>query len=267
MNFSLLYNELLDLYRMNPAETKTILLLLILVILVGFIIYYFFISMQKHHNKIIELKLKNIISELSYIEEDRARIAADLHDELSPIISAVKFKVGSFNLPESEDKEEQEKTNDHLNQILQRLRSISYNLMPVTLRRKGIKAAIEEFISYSNIEKNLLIDFHATDIGLHAMQEIHLYRIAQEIIQNTIKHSGAEELKIEIKQDDKKVIFSSRDNGKGFDYDARLTEESGFGLRNLLSRTDVLGGSLYIESKKDVGTIYLIEIPVKQKDQ
>jgi signal transduction histidine kinase len=84
----------------------------------------------------------------------------------------------------------------------------------------------------------------------------------QEIIHNTLKHAKASELKIELKCSKQTLIILTEDNGRGFDYVRQSVENKGLGLRNLLSRTEVLGGDMYIDSKQNKGTKYTFEIPL-----
>lgn len=247
---------------MDAQETKVFITILILIVAVATILIFFFISMVRQQKINLELKQKNMVSELNSIEKERARIAADLHDELSPILSAIKLKVSTFELTGVEDKRQQQKTNEHLNDVLKRMREISFDLMPVTLQRKGLTAALQELVSYTSNKNELRIELAAMPVQLNETYSIHLYRIVQEIIHNTIKHAGASLLQLELKMEAEKLKLSSKDNGKGFHYREKLEQESGFGLRNLLARTDVLGGELFIESKEGEGTIYTIEIPL-----
>ena len=247
---------------MDAQETQVFIFLLIAIVVIATIITYFFISMVRQQKANLELKQKNMVSELNSIERERARIAADLHDELSPILSAIKLKISTFELRGEDDKIQQQKTNEHLNDVLKRMREISFDLMPVTLQRKGLSAALQELVSYTSNKNQLRIELSAPPVRLQEAYNIHLYRIVQEIIHNTIKHAEATLLQIRLLEEDQKIILTSRDNGKGFRYAERLREGQGFGLRNLLSRADVMGGELYIDSKEGEGTIYTIEIPV-----
>jgi signal transduction histidine kinase len=102
---------------------------------------------------------------------------------------------------------------------------------------------------------------------LNQLQAINLYRIAQEIIHNTIKHAQASELLIELRQDKNKIILATRDNGKGFDYDEKTNEAKGMGLQNLLRRTEIIGGKMFFESQKGKGTTYIFEIPIASDEK
>lgn len=246
---------------MDAQEIRIFALVLLLLVVLGGIFYYFIISLKRHHRKILELKQRNMTAELDSIEQDRARIAFDLHDELSPVLSAIKLKVSSFDLPDEEDRVQQKKTDEHLGAVLSRLRTISFDLMPATLKRKGLVAAVQEFLNYASDRNRLEIQATIENVSLNEMQSVHLYRLVQEIVQNAVKHSGASLLQIELREIDNKIILSTKDNGKGFEPEKKLEDGEGFGLRNIHSRTDVLGGDLSITSKAGKGTVHTIKIP------
>ena len=198
------------------------------------------------------------------------RVANDLHDELGPLLSAIKFKLSSIETHLPEDELVMQETNEHIVDIIRRMREISNDLMPNTLIRKGLVFAIDEFIyKISNAVKpgeplaGLKIIFNHTDIpDLPKDKAINLYRIVQEITHNTIKHAKASFLKINLANKDQKILLVSEDNGTGFNYHESGKNSTGLGLRNLVSRTEIMGGDLYIESQIGKGTIYTIEIPV-----
>ena len=132
-----------------------------------------------------------------------------------------------------------------------------------TLIRKGLVEAIEEFLTIINKSQQTKIDFTHTEIPkLAAENAIHLFRIFQEIVHNTIKHAGASELKIELKKDNQLLVMNTIDNGIGFDHTRESKEQTGLGLRNLLTRTEVLGGTMYVESGNGKGTKFTFEFPV-----
>ena len=248
---------------MDAQERQIYTGIIIAVVVIGAIIFFFVVSVIRQQRKVLKMQRENATAEITALEKDRARIAADLHDELSPILSAIKLKISTFDLRDEGDKIQQQKTNTHLNDLIKRMREISFDLMPVTLQRKGLVAALKELNSfYAHTTVNL--EMTLEDITFKETSAIHLYRIVQEIIHNTIKHAGATILKIELKKVNDKIVLSTKDNGKGFNYNQQLNEGSGYGLRNLLSRTDLLGGELYIVSKKDEGTQYTIEIHADQ---
>ena len=248
---------------MDPKETQIYTAVIIAAIILGIIIFYFFISIIRQQRKNLALQKQSVQLQIASLEKDRARIASDLHDELGPMLSAVKMKINSIEINDPDDEEEIEKTNMHIDDMLKRMREISFNLMPNTLIRKGLVIAIQEFISYIGRDNTLQINFSAgNNIILSEEKTINMYRIVQEIIHNTIKHAKATKLVIQIENIKDKVVLKTADNGVGFDQRKEEVETSGIGLRNLLSRTEMMKGQLFFESKKGKGTAYTFEIPV-----
>lgn len=247
---------------MDAQETQIFTAILIAIGVIGSIIAYFIYSVVQHQRKVVTLQRNNARNEITALEKDRARIAADLHDEISPILSAVKLKISSFELSDEDDILQQQKTNEHLNDLLRRMREISFDLMPVTLQRRGLQAALQELVGYWSSRDHLQIELRADDITLSEAFSIHLYRIAQEIIHNTIKHAGATHLLLEMKKEKEKLVLKSRDNGQGFNYQKKLEEGYGFGLRNVFNRTDLLQGEIFIDAAEGKGTEYTIKIPL-----
>lgn len=255
---------------MDAEQTKIYTAVLITAIVTGSILLFFIISLiqqQRRNNRLYTAKIQ---AEISTLENERTRIAADLHDELGPLLSAIKFKLSSIETGSEEDEQTMQATAEHITDIIKRLREISNDLMPNTLVRKGLSFAIEEFIYKlgsaalpGDKGTGLNIDFRHKDIpGLPKEKAINIYRIIQEIVHNTIKHSGATQLTIELKAEQGKLILMTRDNGKGFNYRSAVTESTGLGLRSVVSRNDVMKGDIFIESQPGKGTGYTIEIPV-----
>src|SRR5439155_19723700 len=101
------------------------------------------------------------------------------------------------------------------------------------------------------------------NLQLSEYTSVSIYRIVQELIQNTIKHSMAKNLKIEWKKEDNKYVLITEDDGVGFDHSLKLKESMGFGLRSLMNRIEMINGEMFIESAKGKGACYRIEIPVE----
>lgn len=248
---------------MDAKETSFYTAVLIASIIIGVIICYFIISIIRQQRKNLELYRQSVLAEITAMEKERARIAADLHDELGPMLSAIKLKIGSFELPDVDDQKEAEKTNEHIDSLMKRMREISYDLIPNTLIRKGLVVALKEFVEYTNESGQLKINFNAEEsVSTEQQKAIHIYRIVQEVINNTLRHSGAKLLNINLKQENGTLFLSTIDDGVGFDHQAASKGEGGIGLRNILNRTEIIGGQMFIESEKHKGTKYTFEIPV-----
>ncbi|HEU4472196.1 MAG TPA: ATP-binding protein [Flavisolibacter sp.] len=235
-------------------------------VVLGTIITYFFISIIRQQRRNIQLYKQSLLTEITTLEKERTRMAADLHDEVGPVLSAVKLRLSSLDIQNEADELELSKTNEQIDKLLKRMREITFDLMPNSLVRKGLPAALTEFIEYCGKSSTLSIRFQHEDLPLTQQQSINLYRIVQEIIHNTIKHAGASELLIELRREKSMIVLATRDNGIGFSYEARTKEASGLGLGNLASRTEIMGGKMFFESEKGKGTTYIFEIPTANNE-
>ena len=251
---------------MDAKETSLYTAILITSVILGIIIIYFIVSIIRQQRRTVNIYKQSLFTEITTLEKERTRMAADLHDEVGPVLSAIKLRIGSLDIHNEDDEEEVEKTNRQIDNLLKRMREISFDLMPSSLLRKGLPTALNEFIEYCGKNSLLSIKFQHTEIALTEKQAINLYRIIQEVIHNTIKHAGATQLLIELRQEKKLVILATKDNGKGFDYDSKPQEASGLGLQNLLRRTEIIDGKMFFESKKGKGTTYIFEIPIAAND-
>jgi two-component system, NarL family, sensor kinase len=236
---------------------------LVVAIAIGIILLYFIITAVSYHRKSLRMHKDKIKAEIDTLENERRRIASDLHDELGPLLSAVKLQINNIDTGTQEDQKLIDKSSQHIDSIIQKLREISNNLMPNTLLRKGLKTAIEELTETYKKLNQLTIKFTCEeDVRLDQDKEVNLYRIVQEVIHNTIKHSNASLLLIRLSKEQNHILLATSDNGKGFNYFSQLTNLKGLGLRNLQSRTDVMGGELTCNSSQGKGVTYIFDIPV-----
>lgn len=248
---------------MDAYQTQIYTTVLIICGVMGIFIAYFVVSIIRQQKRHMELQQQHLRDEMRTLEQDRGRIAADLHDELGPMLSAVKMKISSFDLEDEADKVQKEKTILHIDTALSRMREISFDLMPRALLSKGIVTAIRQFISFIGSESKMRIEFsHDDDVSVPEDKAIHIYRMVQELIQNSIRHAEATILTIDLQKIKDKVILSVKDNGTGFDMEERTRNSPGFGLRSLYNRTELMNGDMYVETAKGKGCHYTFEIPV-----
>jgi two-component system, NarL family, sensor kinase len=247
---------------MDPQEKLLFNAILITAAVIGTIILFFIISIIRQQRRNLELHRLNILAEITTLEKERTRIAADLHDELGPLLSAIKFKINSVDTVDADDQYQLERASSHLDDLITRLREIAANLMPNTLIRKGLIAALHQFVD--NVARSSLqIKLNYPPLpDINQEKSINLYRMVQEITHNTIKHAKATHLVIDLSLKGNTLILKTEDNGVGFDYSNRAKESTGFGLRNLKSRAEIMGGNFAVESKPGKGTSYQFEIPL-----
>lgn len=247
---------------MHTPEEKFYTAVAIAASVLGVIILYFIITMIRHQRRNVKLYKNRIRAEISTLEKERKRIAGDLHDELGPLLSAVRIQINHIQQQSKEDKEIVAFANKHIDSILTKTREISYNLLPNTLVRKGLVKALEEYVNKLSEIHALDISYTADEVALDKEQEINIYRILQEIIHNTIKHSGATQLIIKLRVQGDLLLLMTADNGHGFNYEQQVENNNGLGLINLQSRTEILNAKFSYESDPKTGTKYIFEIPL-----
>jgi two-component system NarL family sensor kinase len=195
-------------------------------------------------------------------EQERKRIARDLHDGIGSMLSSQKMRLMKMNTdPHSGNKAEITNTIGILSDSIIELRQVAYNLMPEVLSRLGLSDALSDLCFMYRSDK-VDINFHANEIGLCIPEniQISIYRIVQELINNALKHAEATEILVDCSQNGNLFFITVEDNGKGFMYpDANHT---GQGLKNLHNRVHLLKGLIEIDSSPDHGTVFNIEVTI-----
>jgi signal transduction histidine kinase len=248
---------------MDPQEATIATAILISSVILGIIIIFFIVSIIRQQRRNLELSRQNILAEIAAMEKERARLAADLHDDLGPLLSVIKFQIDTVDAVHIEGGEQLRAASSQLDHLMDRMRAISYNLMPATLKRKGLVTSVNEFLGKIEDSTPLTTVFQHDQVPeLSEEAAVNIYRIVQEVVHNVVKHAGTTEVTVKLEQKKDQLLLLIIDNGQGFDYESTLSNGSGLGLRSLKSRTDVLGGTLRVESKKGKGTAFLFTIPV-----
>ncbi len=247
---------------MDTNQTKIYIAILIAAGVLGIILVYFVINIIRQQRKSLGFQKEKLQAEITTLENERRRIASDLHDDLGPLLSAVKLQINSVEVPDPEDQELIERSGLYIDNILTRIREISNNLMPQAIR-KGLVTALKEFIDNLTLGHPFDIRFsHKGEIALTGDRDIHLYRVILEIIHNALKHSQASALDLFIQNENNSLVLEIADNGSGFEFHSINKTGSGLGLKNIVSRVELLKGDLYIETKPGEGTRYRITIPL-----
>ena len=181
---------------------------------------------------------------------------------MGPLLSAVKLNINSIHIENRDEKEIIEKACKHLDSIITAIRQISYDLLPNTLDRKGLPGALKEFVSQVTAKKNLIIKVQSDEnFFLEKSKWIHVFRMLQEIIHNVVKHAQATHLEIILSSENTSICVYAKDNGVGFELNKAKNDSTGFGLKSIESRAELLGGKLSIATSPGEGTVYFIQIP------
>ncbi len=216
--------------------------------------------------KIIQLKNEQQVVALKSMmdgeEKERSRIAKDLHDGLGGLLSSVKLFFSNIQTENEGLKKSADfnKALELLDNTSLEARKIAHNLMPEALVKFGLIDALKDFCNNISSSNSLTIDFqsyHLTE-RLPETMEIMIYRIAQELVNNIVKHAKATEAIVQLMQNDNVLYLTVEDNGIGFDKE-KINKTSA-GMSNIKSRIDYLNGSFEIDSAINKGTSININI-------
>ncbi|MCW3084138.1 MAG: hypothetical protein JWP12_1504 [Bacteroidetes bacterium] len=218
-----------------------------------------------YQQKLNQQQKEQAVAVMETQEQERKRIAEDLHDSLGHLLSTIKLNLQT--LPE-EQKQYYVNSLQLLNQASTEIHNISFDLMPQTLEEEGLVPALRELadkIRRSSLY-DIMLQVHDMDnFTLDKQTKFNIYRIVQEAVNNILKHAEAKEINIQlIKQDDHLTIMIE-DDGKGFNKaDLKM---NGRGLRNITARSEWLDGTITIDSTPGRGTTIVIEIPVNLENE
>ncbi len=211
---------------------------------------------------------KAITSMITGQEEERERIAKDLHDRLGSMLSVVKIHYKSVEEDlekiKNETKSQYEKANQLLDEACETVRKIAHNMVSGTLTKFGLIPALKELKQKIEETKILEVELlaHGMDNRLNNSTEIQLYRIIQELLNNILKHADASEVTIQLLKREEDLNIMVSDNGIGFKVDNK--EFEGMGLKSIKARVAEMNGQVLIDSSKGNGTTVTIEIPTKK---
>ncbi|RAJ08182.1 signal transduction histidine kinase [Chitinophaga skermanii] len=197
-------------------------------------------------------------------EQERKRLARDLHDGLGGMLAGAKINLSTqiAGWPTDSQKTELEKITQQIDDSVQELRRIAHNMMPVSLLKFGLQTAIKD-LSESLINDDMHIDFQALNIADNLGEEvqIHIYRIVQELLTNAVRHAQATHIILQCSQDEDRFYITQEDNGIGFS-EQQLAKAKGAGFNNIKNRVGLLRGSIDIQAAPGEGTTINIELHV-----
>jgi signal transduction histidine kinase len=243
-------------------------------VLLALSIFFFFVTYQKKMLKkqleLNETKAKQqeeiLLNTISAQEKERKRIAQDLHDEVGAMLSVVKLNVGRIEKKSEEPmaKELAAETKNYLDEVITQVRRISRSLLPPSLEKLGLFFALEELANWVNKADQLKIICWKSgeQFRFESKKELAVFRIAQELLNNAIKHSGATFIYINARFSlNTALTISITDNGKGFNLEEKVN--AGLGLKNLESRTQIIGAKFKMKSTPGKGTTAIIYLDTK----
>jgi signal transduction histidine kinase/ligand-binding sensor domain-containing protein len=200
-------------------------------------------------------------------EAERKRIASELHDGLGQSLVIIKNRA-MLGLKKGDDKERVDRElgsiSESASQALEEVREITNNLRPQLLDRLGLTRAIQSMLKKVAGVVEIESEIDLIDDLFTENEEISIYRIVQESVNNIIKHSNASNASVSIKRDASSVAIKIEDNGKGFDLANTNAERRKLGLVGLNERAQLLRGEVLIESRPGAGTKIRVSIPIEK---
>ncbi|WP_051293013.1 sensor histidine kinase [Olivibacter sitiensis] len=242
---------------------------LALILLLGYRNYQHKQKLQKV--KIAELETeKQLLATQSLLKgqaDERSRLAKDLHDGLGGMLSGVKLQLGAMKGNLILTEENGMLFNSALNKLdesISEMRRVAHNMMPEALIRLGLEQALQDYCKNIGASGAFVIDteLHGLEQRLDATTEVTIYRIVQELVNNAIKHSGAEQVLVQVVRHDKSLTITVEDNGKGFDTTSWEQKDT-TGLQNIRSRVNYLRGHMDVKSQPGKGTSVYIECTIE----
>ncbi|UVD79335.1 histidine kinase [Myroides albus] len=221
-----------------------------------------------HHLAIEKEKQNSKISTLTALlqgqEQERGRLARDLHDGLGGLLSGTKLHLTQLYKKVGESAQEGlNKSVEQIDAAVTELRKVAHNLMPDLLVNYGLKEALDEFgIRMSNETLDIHIEFLSYTSFLSQDKQLLVYRIIQELVNNAIKHAEASQIIIQLVEEEHEIIVTVEDDGKGFDTN-KLDLKKSAGFHNIQSRIQFMKGTLAVHSEENIGTSVEFKFPKK----
>jgi signal transduction histidine kinase len=243
----------------------TYLAVALVLLFLGYLYFRYQQSIYRQKNKFLEIinshQQRLIQSEIVALERERNRISKELHDRVGTNLTAIKLTVNQ--LLEKHTQESASEVEQQFQIAIQEIKDIIYGLTPPSLERYGLFTGLKNYIAklQRNIPIKIAIKTFGKEVDDYELNII-VFRIIQELITNSIKHSFAKEITIHLSSFEDVLNILYEDNGVGFSYDP---VQSGLGLDNIESRIQSLNGSVKFESG-EFGISYAIDIPLVKKE-
>jgi len=235
----------------EKGKRKTIILIGLIFLLVLLSVgYYMFYTKNLERKK---KELQEVLSQelIKTQESERKRVALELHDDIGQQLMLLLKKVSKLQIND---------VTSLAQNAVQKLRTISQGLYPTVLKRLGFTAALEDLLYDFDENSNVFFTIELENVESHLTQEstLHIYRICQEIVSNTLKHANAKAIFIAMKNKNLGWELIIKDNGKGFDYEGAKNNSKSLGLYSILERCKIIGADVQVNTSLNKGTEYKI---------
>jgi signal transduction histidine kinase len=236
-----------------------------IILAIALLVSILFYAIQIYYRRKLE-KQKILLEKELAIEQERTRMARELHDGLGSMLSGLKHSFTALQNQVLLDKPQEEKFNlniNRLNDSIKELRNIANSMYTDNSLKHGLENSLRDYCQFIGSSSGLQVSFNALEVSTVALSEeqsFHIFRIVQELLQNIIKHAAASSVIVQLSYNSGRMYVIVEDDGKGFDF-ATAKRNGGMGLRNIEARVKLLNGSVDYDTGGDKGTSVTIEVP------
>lgn len=211
-------------------------------------------------------------SSIQVQEDERKRIASDLHDELGAALSISRMHLVQLEQQNGMDNQSLLVALQNIRNLtessLASMRRISHELMPPNLVTFGLINTLTDFANSANQTKNITLSIEGNEIVFIPWEiELGLYRISMELINNTLKHANASIATIEITETETELVYRYQDNGKGIQKEKKATFQAGLGHKSIEARVIAMNGNIKINNGSRGGFLVSIRIPIHNEKE
>ena len=244
---------------MGSKERSLFIVLGIAVLFVFVLFWLFMYFLIRNQRKLYKAQKDLLSADYLSSESERKKIAFELHNDIIPQLSGIKLRMSLIN-----------GSNDHLYQecitnlekSINEIRNLSKRISPMTIYDRTFSTSIRSYIQSSGADQKIKIEIIEKEtINLSAEKNALIYRLLQEVLLNTIKHSKAGEFKIEVSIDKNNLLIRTADDGVGYEL-GKTIRNSGMGLKLMQNIIAELGGMMHKAGKEHRGTKYNFKIPL-----
>lgn len=246
----------------------------IIFILVTSIVFFFYIYQKRLYKQqqemsaiIIRHQEELLYANWQMVEEERKRLSKEFHDDIGSIFSTLSLVLGSLEGKAVLDRQTEkalQQSQQLIDSGVKNMRRILYDIVPPDIDIFGLSNTILILCERINSASQLYVSFQEKGTALphlNKQQELTLYRIIQELLNNTVKHAGAEKAELELKWTNNALQLHYKDDGKGFDT-SNLATGKGLGLRNIESRARMIHADTSFSATSDKGVHFTLTLPI-----
>lgn len=243
---------------MGTTERDIYLVITTIILFFILLVAVFLYMLYQKQKRLMALEQRTATSALMKTEKDRYDIATILHNELVPYLAGIKLRLGRIQNVHPDITED---CLPALETSIETIRGLTKKMAPMGMYDESFMKGIEQYIHQTGIHRSLRVDIQDHEgYSLDQEKNMLLYRLLQEVVLNTFKHSRATALKIEASIERGDLLIRTADNGTGFFWDADAIR-TGFGLKMIQTIVDGLGGTLSKSGMEISGTRYNFRLP------